>query len=40
MIVRQICGVGCLPADPNFEPEPGGAEISYTYQELLELEGN
>jgi len=40
MIVRQICGVGCLPSDPNFEPEPDGVEISYTYQELLELEGN
>ncbi|MEM6478197.1 MAG: DUF4329 domain-containing protein, partial [Pseudomonadota bacterium] len=41
MIVRQICGLGCLPQDPRFiEGDSGPIEISYTYQELLEFEGN
>ena len=39
MIVRQICGLGCLPQDPNFvEGDAGPVEISYTYQELLDYE--
>ncbi|MEM9855174.1 MAG: DUF4329 domain-containing protein [Pseudomonadota bacterium] len=41
MIVRQICGLGCLPQDPRFiAGDSGPIEISYTYQELLEFEGN
>lgn len=41
MIVRQVCGLGCLPQDPRFIPgDMGPVEVSYTYQELLELEGN
>ena len=40
MVVRQLCGVGCLPKDPSFEPEPEGVRKSYTYNELLRLEGN
>ncbi|MEM6275492.1 MAG: DUF4329 domain-containing protein [Pseudomonadota bacterium] len=41
MLVRQICGIGCLPQDPRFRPgDDGVVEISYTYEELLELEGN
>ncbi|MEM7295463.1 MAG: DUF4329 domain-containing protein [Pseudomonadota bacterium] len=36
----QVCGIGCLPADPAFRREPEGVERSYTYDELLWLEGN
>ena len=40
MIVRQICGLGCLPQDPRFiEGDAGPVENSYTYQELLDYEG-
>ncbi len=36
MIVRQICGLGCLPQDPRFiEGDAGPIEESYTYQELM-----
>ena len=39
MIVRQVCGLGCLPQDPRFiEGADGDIEISYTYQELLDYE--
>lgn len=39
MIVSQICGIGCVPQDPNFEAGlDGDIAISYTYEELLELE--
>lgn len=39
MIVRQICGLGCLPQDPDFiEGADGDIAISYTYEELLEFE--
>ncbi|MEO0677223.1 MAG: DUF4329 domain-containing protein [Pseudomonadota bacterium] len=39
MIVRQICGIGCLPVDPRFiEGDAGPVAQSYTYQELLDLE--
>ncbi|MEL6587917.1 MAG: hypothetical protein AAFQ50_14890, partial [Pseudomonadota bacterium] len=39
MIVRQICGLGCLPQDPDFvEGADGDIAISYTYQELLDYE--
>ncbi|MEM1375444.1 MAG: DUF4329 domain-containing protein [Pseudomonadota bacterium] len=41
MLVRQICGIGCLPQDPRFRAgDDGVIEISYTYEELLELEAN
>ncbi len=36
MITRQICGIGCLPADPNFiAGESGIIEISYSYNDLV-----
>ncbi|MEM8592987.1 MAG: DUF4329 domain-containing protein [Pseudomonadota bacterium] len=36
-LVRQICGLGCLPQDPDFKAgDWGEIEISYTYEELLE----
>ncbi|MEM6728719.1 MAG: DUF4329 domain-containing protein [Pseudomonadota bacterium] len=41
MVVRQICGLGCLPQDPRFiEGAEGQVEISYTYQELLDYEAH
>jgi hypothetical protein len=41
MVTSQICGIGCLKRDPKFRPGVHG-EIrqSYTYNELLRLEGN
>lgn len=34
--ISQICGVGCLPSDPNFVPGVDGKiEQSYTYDELV-----
>jgi len=39
MEVSQICGLGCLPSDPNFEPgAEGPIAASYTYEELLRRE--
>lgn len=36
IIISQICGVGCLPSDPNFLPGVDGKiEQSYTYDELV-----
>jgi len=36
IIISQICGVGCLPSDPNFVPGADGKiEQSYTYNELV-----
>lgn len=41
MIVSQICIIGCVTRDPNFEPGlDGEIALSYTYEELLDLEGN
>lgn len=41
MIVRQVCGLGCLPQDPQFvEGAEGVIEISYTYQDLLDYEAD
>lgn len=38
MVASQICGVGCLPMDADFQPE---TEItvapSYSYAELIEI---
>ena len=39
MIVRQICGLGCLPQDPDFIAGiEGEIDSYYTYQELLDYE--
>lgn len=36
MITRQICGIGCLPADPEFVAgESGVIEQSYSYDDLV-----
>ena len=36
MITRQICGIGCIPADPDFIPgELGLIEHSYSYDDLI-----
>ena len=36
MVISQICGVGCLDQDPEFEPYvDAGIEVSYTYDELV-----
>lgn len=40
MMVSQICGVGCMKQDPEFvEGLDGNIHVSYTYRELLEIEG-
>ncbi|MEL7300539.1 MAG: DUF4329 domain-containing protein [Pseudomonadota bacterium] len=39
MVVRQLCGLGCLPQDPRFVPgDAGPVAASYTYAELLAYE--
>ncbi|WP_368186566.1 DUF4329 domain-containing protein [Aestuariibius sp. HNIBRBA575] len=39
--VSQICGVGCLPADPNFIDEPKGRiRESYSLRALYKRAGN
>jgi hypothetical protein len=39
MVVSQLCGIGCLSQDPRFEAGlDGDIKISYTYEEMLELE--
>lgn len=36
---RQICGLGCLPSDPNFVPQDWGPVAkSYTLNEILRRE--
>lgn len=36
MITRQICGIGCTAADPNFvQGESGFIEQSYSYDDLV-----
>lgn len=38
-IASQLCGIGCLPQDPNFEAGlDGELQISYTIDELRMLE--
>lgn len=38
MVARQICGVGCLPMDRDFEPETEiVVQQSYHYDELVEI---
>lgn len=37
MVISQVCGLGCLPSDPNFiEGDTGGIEPSYHYKELVQ----
>ncbi|MDA5095262.1 DUF4329 domain-containing protein [Aliiroseovarius sp. KMU-50] len=37
MVVHQICGLGCLPSDPQFiEGDTGLIEQSYYYDELVQ----
>ncbi|MEY8840394.1 DUF4329 domain-containing protein [Cribrihabitans sp. XS_ASV171] len=39
MITVQICGLGCLPQDPNFHAgDDGDIAESYSHDELLQLE--
>ena len=38
MVTFQVCGIGCLPQDPDFVPEPeAGIQISYSYEDLVEF---
>ncbi len=38
MVASQICGVGCLPMDPEFKPETDiVVQPSYTYNELVRI---
>lgn len=40
MVARQVCGVGCMPQDPNFIDDTGGSvKPSYTYSTILKNEG-
>lgn len=37
MIATQICGIGCLPLDPRFQPTPeGNIRQSYSYDALVQ----
>lgn len=39
MIAVQLCGLGCLPQDPNFHAgDDGPIDKSYSYADLLALE--
>jgi hypothetical protein len=39
MIASQLCNIGCLSQDPNFEAGlDGDIKVSYSYDELLTLE--
>ena len=36
MIARQVCGIGCIPSDPNFVAGDSGIiEQSYSYDDLV-----
>ena len=38
-VSRQLCGVGCLPMDPRFQPEYfGPVQTRYTLEQLLRRE--
>ena len=40
LIISQICGIGCLPADPKFIPgSDGHIAESYTYDALVDVLG-
>ena len=37
MTATQLCGIGCLPQDPRFQPAPeDDIQESYTYDDLIE----
>ena len=37
MVISQVCGLGCLPSDPDFiEGDTGAVEKSYHYKELVQ----
>lgn len=37
LVISQICGIGCLPADPAFQPgDWGPIAQSYSYDQLIE----
>lgn len=38
MVTSIICGLNCLPQDPDFRPSTEPNQLSYTYQELLRRE--
>lgn len=39
MVVRELCGIGCLPMDPNYRPdEIGRIRTSYSYAALQQHE--
>lgn len=41
MMASQLCGLQCLPSDPDFvEGAQGRVEISYSYEELIDLENS
>ena len=41
MVIRQICGIGCLPVAPSFRKGTSGTVAStYTYDELVEKLGD
>lgn len=41
MVTFQVCGIGCLPQDPNFVPAPeDNIQQSYSYDELVEVLAN
>ena len=38
MVTSQICGIGCLPMDPDFIPgDMGFVAQSYRYEQLVRL---
>lgn len=38
LVISQLCGVGCLPADPAFVPgADGNIASSYSYDELVDV---
>lgn len=38
MVASMICGLNCLPQDPDFQPLTEPQQLSYTYEELLRRE--
>jgi len=38
MVASQICGVGCLPMDAEFQPETEiTVQPSYRYEDLIKI---
>lgn len=41
MVTWQVCGIGCLPSDPEFiKGDMGPIDQSYHYDDLIEIIGN